>query len=97
MLLSGEWIDDQAALSWGMVNRVVPPDRLLPAAETLAFTLMSRPPLALRLAKAAIHRGADLPLNEGLQMEMHCAQRLLVQAHTTTRPRGNRFRQRRRT
>ena len=67
MLLSGAWVDHEAGLQSGLVNRVVPPDRLLSAAETLAFTMMSRNPLAIRLAKAAIRRGSELPLNEGLQ------------------------------
>ncbi len=97
MLLSGQWVDDRDALRWGMVNRVVPSDRLLSTAETLAFTLMSRPPLAVRIAKAAIRRGTEFPLNEALQVEMRFAQRLLAQTHPTTRPRTNRFRQRRRT
>lgn len=97
MLLSGAWVDHETSLRHGLVNRVVPPDRLLSAAETLAFTMMSRNPLAVRLAKAAIRRGATLPLNEGLQVEVHFAQRLLAQVQSAPRPRVNRFKQRRRS
>ena len=97
MLLSGAWIDHESGLQCGLVNRVVPPDRLLSAAETLAFTMMSRNPLAIRLAKAAIRRGSELPLNEGLQIESRFAQRLLAQVQTTPRPRVNRFKHRRRS
>jgi len=97
MLLSGAWVDHEMSLRRGMVNRVVPPDRLLSAAETLAFTMMSRNPLAVRLAKAAIRRGSVSPLNEGLQIEMHFAQRLLANVQTAPRPRVNRFKQRRRS
>jgi enoyl-CoA hydratase/carnithine racemase len=97
MLLSGAWVDHESGLQWGLVNRVVPPDRLLSAAETLAFTMMSRNPLAIRLAKEAIRRGAELPLSEGLQIEVHFAQRLLTQGHTSPRPRSNRFKPRRRS
>lgn len=96
MLLSGTWVDDQTALRWGLVNRVVPPDRLLSTVENLAFTLMSRNPLALRLAKAAIRRGTELPLNDGLQVEMRLAQRLLTQAQPVPRPHVTRFNPRRR-
>jgi enoyl-CoA hydratase/carnithine racemase len=95
--LSGAWVDHETGLHWGLVNRVVPPDRLLSTAETLAFTMMSRNPLAVRLAKEAIRRGAELPLGEGLQIEVRFAQRLLTQGHTNPRPRGNRFKQRRRS
>jgi enoyl-CoA hydratase/carnithine racemase len=97
MLLSGAWIDHESGLRHGLVNRVVPPDRLLPTAETLAFTMMSRNPLAIRLAKAAICQGSALPLNEGLQIESRFAQRLLAQVQTTPRPRVNRFKHRRRS
>jgi enoyl-CoA hydratase/carnithine racemase len=97
MLLSGTWVDTETGLQCGMVNRVVPQDRLLSAAETLAFTMMSRNPLAIRLAKAAIRRGSELPLNEGLQIESRFAQRLLAQGQSTPRPRVNRFKHRRRS
>lgn len=97
MLLGGAWIDDHTALRKGLLNRVVPPDRLIPAAETLAFTLMSRNPLALRLAKSAIRQGVELALDEGLQVEMRSAQRLLAQSQVASRPRVTRFKQRRRT
>jgi enoyl-CoA hydratase/carnithine racemase len=97
MLLSGAWVDHETSLRSGLVNRVVAPDRLLSAAETMAFTMMSRNPLALRLAKAAIRRSAALPLNEGLQVEVHYAQRLLAQVQTAPRPRVSRFKPRRRS
>lgn len=97
MLLSGAWIDHESGLRWGLVNRVVPPDRLLSAAETLAFTMMSRNPLAIRLAKEAMRRGAELPLSEGLQIEVHFAQRLLAQGQAVPRPRSTRFKPRRRS
>jgi enoyl-CoA hydratase/carnithine racemase len=97
MLLTGAWVDHQTALQAGLLNRVVAPDRLLSAAETMAFTMMSRNPLAIRLAKEAIRRGAELPLSEGLQIEIRFAQRLLAQVQTAPRPRVNRFKQRRRS
>jgi enoyl-CoA hydratase/carnithine racemase len=97
MLLSGAWVDHETGLRYGLINRVVLPDRLQSTSETLAFTMMSRNPLAIRLAKAAMRRGTELPLNEGLQLEMHLAQRLLSQVQTTPRPRLNRFKQRRRS
>jgi len=96
MLLSGVWVDDLTALRWGLVNRVVPSDRLLATAESLAFTLMSRNPLALRMTKAAIHRGMESSLNDGLQTEIRLAQRLLAHPQTAPRPRATRFKHRRR-
>ena len=78
MILTGDPIDAQAALRYGLVQRVVPRQRLYPEAEALAHTLMSRSPLALRLAKRAVLEGLDLPLAEGLALERRLAARALA-------------------
>ena len=78
MILTGDPIDAQAALRYGLVQRVVPRQRLYPEAEALARTLMSRSPLALRLAKRAVLEGLDLPLAEGLALERRLAARALA-------------------
>ena len=68
-MLAGDAISADEALRLGIVNRVVAPDQLLPAAEELAQTLAAQAPLALRACLAAVTRGARLPLAEGLQLE----------------------------
>ena len=78
MILTGDPIDAEAALRWGLVQRVVPRERLYGEAEALAGTLMSRAPLAVRYAKQAIRDGLELPLSEGLALESRLAQRLLA-------------------
>ncbi len=78
MILTGDPIDAQAALRHGLVQRVVPRRRLYQEAEALARTLMSRGPLALRLAKRAVLEGLDLPLAEGLALERRLAARALA-------------------
>jgi enoyl-CoA hydratase len=78
MILTGDPIDAQAALRHGLVQRVVPRQRLYQEAEALARTLMSRGPLALRLAKRAVLEGLDLPLTEGLALERRLAARALA-------------------
>ena len=78
MILTGDPIDAQAALRHGLVQRVVPRQRLYQEAEALARTLMSRGPLALRLAKRAVLEGLDLPLAEGLALERRLAARALA-------------------
>jgi len=42
MMLTGEPIDAATALAWGLVNEVVAPEALLPRAEALATTMMTR-------------------------------------------------------
>ncbi len=69
MVLTGEPIGAQAALAWGLVSEVVPPERLLPRALELAGLIASRPEAAVRRAREAIRRGLDLPLEEALRFE----------------------------
>jgi len=74
MVLTGGPIDAAQALYLGLVNRVVPRGELLATAEKLARKIMSRAPVAVRLAKEAVNRGLDLSLEDGLRLE----QRLLA-------------------
>lgn len=54
LVMTGEPIDAEQALVWGLVDFVVEPDELEDRAVTLARTLASKPPLAMRLAKNAV-------------------------------------------
>ena len=83
MILTGDPIDAQTALRHGLVQRVVPRDRLYPEAVALARTLISREPLALRLAKRAVVEGLELPLAEGLALERRLAARALATNHSS--------------
>lgn len=69
MLLSGEMTSAADALRMGLVSRVVPQAELKAAAEQLAQTILSRGPLALRSALAAVQEGLEMPLEQGLQYE----------------------------
>lgn len=73
MVLSGREIDAAEALRLGLVNRVVPRERLYEEAEEWAQRLISRPALALAYAKEALTRGIELPLAEGLALEQRLA------------------------
>jgi enoyl-CoA hydratase len=67
--LLGEMIDAQEACRIGLVNRVVPADRLMAEARLVAEKLLGKPPVALRLAKEAMNEGYDLDLPKGLAIE----------------------------
>ncbi len=90
MILTGDPIDAQAALRHGLVQRVVPRQRLYQEAEALARMLMSRGPLSLRLAKRAVVDGLELPLEEGLALERRLARRALASGSVGTRAHGGR-------
>ena len=70
LLLSGESIDATEALRIGLVSELAPDGAAESAARTIAETIASRGPIATRLAKEAVHRGSDLPLDEGLRAEL---------------------------
>ncbi len=73
IVFTADRIDANEALRIGLINQIVPKEQLLSSAESLARTIMSNNPTALEYAKAAITRGLDLPLNQGLEMETRLA------------------------
>src|SRR5438128_5525152 len=62
MLLTGEPIDAQTALSWGLVNRVVPAAELDAAVAHFTDILLERSPAVVRLGKAVFYRQLERPL-----------------------------------
>lgn len=69
MILSGEMIDAKTALSIGLVNEVLPQAALLDRAVALGERIGGRARQAVALAKQAILRGQDMPLEDGLKYE----------------------------
>lgn len=69
LLLTGQMIDAQEALRIGLVNRVVPADRLLPESEQLLRTILENGPLAVRACLEAVDAGLDVGLEEALLLE----------------------------
>jgi enoyl-CoA hydratase len=69
LILTGEMIAAEEALRIGLVNRVVEPAQLLPAAEGLAKKIIANAPLAVKFAMEAVERSLDVPLEEGLYLE----------------------------
>ena len=69
LVLSGDPIDAREAHRIGLVNMVVPAAELLLSAESLARTILTRGPVALRYALQAVREGLQMPLDEGLSME----------------------------
>jgi len=62
MLLTGHPIDAATALSWGLVNRVVPADVLDDTVTEMAAGLVAKSPLTLAIGKEAFYRQLDMPL-----------------------------------
>jgi enoyl-CoA hydratase/carnithine racemase len=69
LILSGRTFDAADAARLGLINRVLPAAGLLDASMALARELASKPPLAISAALAAIHRGMDASIDDGLAIE----------------------------
>jgi enoyl-CoA hydratase len=69
LCLTGDIIDAQEAHRIGLANYLVPAGELLPFAVELAGKLGKKPPVALRAARDAVLRGADMGLQAGLDFE----------------------------
>jgi len=67
--LTGNFLDAATAERWGLVNRVVEPEALLPAAVGLARDMASIDPGMSAAYKALIDDGYGLPLAEALALE----------------------------
>jgi enoyl-CoA hydratase len=71
MILTGERIDAQEAYRIGLVNRVVPHGELMSTAEDVAGKIISRSPWAVRLARQSVLRGAEMHLDEAIQVDQY--------------------------
>jgi len=69
MMLSGKPINAKTALDWGLFNQVVTQEQLAVTTDQMAARLANSAPLAIRAILETVHRGADLPLKDGLAIE----------------------------
>lgn len=67
--LTGNFLDAETACGWGLVNRVVAPAKLLPAAQALARDIASADPAMVRAYKALIDDGYALPFGDAMALE----------------------------
>jgi enoyl-CoA hydratase/carnithine racemase len=64
MLLLGEMVGAEDARALGLVNRVVPPDRVINEAVELGRQIASKPKRTLKTGKEAFYRQLEMPLEE---------------------------------
>ena len=69
LILAAETISAEEALEIGLVTQVVLQENLTAEVETLAQTIASKAPIALRYIKEAVNKGMDLTLEQGLRLE----------------------------
>jgi E-phenylitaconyl-CoA hydratase len=69
-MLTGDAIDAETAARWGLINRIVAPEKLLDAAFEVAHRIGRNAPLAVQAAKELAIRARDVDLHTGLRMEL---------------------------
>jgi enoyl-CoA hydratase len=69
LLLTGRMIDAEEAFRIGLVNRIVPGDRLQTECEGMLRTILQNGPLALRACLETVDAGLDVSLDQALQLE----------------------------
>lgn len=68
MAFTGDTIDAQTALDWGLVSKVVAPEKLMAEAHELAKRVAKNPPHALRMTKKLLREGQKLSLESLLEL-----------------------------
>jgi enoyl-CoA hydratase/carnithine racemase len=75
IILTGLPFGADDAQTWGFVNRVVEPSKLMETALATATRIASNAPIAVRQAKQSIHRGMQMSLWDGLAFEIEAYNR----------------------
>jgi enoyl-CoA hydratase len=69
LVYTGKIIDANTALQWGLVNMVVTATELMIAVRQFAQELAGKAPVAVKVAKALIEKGAEIDLESALALE----------------------------
>lgn len=69
LVYTGRIIDANTALQWGIVNKVAAHEELQSTARAFALELAGKAPVAMKVAKSLIEKGADIDLQSALALE----------------------------
>ena len=70
MMFTGDYMDAESAKHWGLVNRLVPPDRLREEAIALAQRIAENAPITVRRMKQMAMKGLSLPIATALRLDV---------------------------
>jgi enoyl-CoA hydratase/carnithine racemase len=68
MLVTGEFIDAACALDRGLINRVVPPERLDEEIEALCQSILAKPPGVVSVGKSLFYRQIEMGVDAAYQL-----------------------------
>ncbi|MGY1621111.1 enoyl-CoA hydratase/isomerase family protein [Geodermatophilus sp. SYSU D00965] len=70
MLYTGEYVTSEVAERWGLVNRLVQVEEVLPTALRLADAIAANAPISVRRMKETAVKGLELPLWQALRLDV---------------------------
>jgi len=70
LLITGDWLDPDEAERLGLVNKVVPADKLEEEAMALAKKIAQKSPMASKAIKFLVNRGIEMALPDALELEI---------------------------
>lgn len=73
LMFSARWLRAEEALDYGLVNYVLDDEKLFDGALAYCQQLSQRSPAGLALMKQLTDRGLDMPLEQGLALELDLA------------------------
>jgi enoyl-CoA hydratase len=69
LVFTGKMLDGRTAEQLGLINMVTPADKFRETVKQFALELASKAPVALKVAKALINKGANIGLDSALALE----------------------------
>ncbi len=69
MIFTGDWVDAKQAMEMGLVNAVIPREKLLDHCRSIGQKIAQKGPLAVARAKRLVERGYDMPLRAANRQE----------------------------
>jgi enoyl-CoA hydratase len=70
MLFTGEYVTSDDAERWGLINRLVDADEVLPTALALAEKIAANAPISVRRMKETAVKALELPLWQALRLDV---------------------------
>lgn len=70
LLFTGEWISAEEAHRIGLVNKVVPHEKLMDETYALTEKIAKRAPLAIGAAKACVNFGSEMPIDDAMEYQL---------------------------
>lgn len=77
IVLTGSSFSAQDALSWGVVNKVCAPDKLMDEVKAVANRICGNAPIAVQQAKKAVTMSTQLDLHSGYRFELEAYYRTI--------------------